>query len=331
MLITLDIFISLFLLVIPFFCFYMQNKNIKTENQTFWMFIKSNKVELSIDFLIGLFFAFTYIAFRYLHNSWGMFSFIHVYMLLLALILPFALAYLCKNSPKSAYIVAFVMAFILFLSPMTRPIFLPLGRNDMNTIADWDMAIPFNLCNISAFIYIIAIITKNKILLGYMISFGMAGGIINNIQAHNTFRGFWYYTTWESYFMHILIIVIPIFMLLTNQIKPNLKNAAINIAWIFPFFLLAGFVINPLWNTNFHFTRPNGFTEQFLPTMQSPWIIFDAYVDPFYMVIFMSLIFAVVALIYSYSLLMYKSRVLFHFQPSQTNDQISDTNPTSIK
>jgi hypothetical protein len=294
--VALDIFICFILFSVSIFIFEVKRRK---------KIITVSWQRLTLYVLIGLFFAFTYCAFRFFHTPWKAFGFLHAYGLFASFALPFVLAYLCKGT-NSAKTVAIIMSVILFLSPITRPIFLPMSR-EMTSIASWDMAIPFNLCNISAIVFIIAVLTKNKTLLNYMITFGLFGGIINNIQAHNTFAGtFWFYLTWESYFAHFLIISIPIFMLLTGQIKPSIKHSAVNCIWIFPFFLLCGFLINPLWRTNFHFTSPIAFTKAFLPTLENPLEIFGSAVDPLYMGVLMIAVAAICVILYGISIFIYK-------------------------
>ncbi|MDR0383988.1 MAG: YwaF family protein [Christensenellaceae bacterium] len=277
-----------------------------------------NKVICAI---IGVFFAFSFLAFALFHSPWKAFGFLHIYGLLMSLALPFAIAYLCSKDISLAKRIALILSIILALSPLTRPFFLPLVRENMSEIKSWDMAIPFNLCNISAILYLIAVLTDNQVIKNYMITFGLFGGLINNVQAHNTDRGtFWFYLTWESYFVHVLIIVIPIFMLLTNQIKPNIKKAMWNVTWILPFFLLAGFLINPAWKTNFHFTVPNSFTKAVIPTMTEPWIIFGQPVDPIFMIGVLIMTAIACTLLYILSWFIYKRcRPKFSQIPSSPN------------
>lgn len=254
---------------------------------------------------IGLLFASTYLMLRYMHSPWALFGPLHLWLLVVTFILPFAMAYMVKGT-KKAKLVAVILSAVLLLSPLTRPIFLPMVR-EMNAIKDWDMAIPFNLCNISALVYLVAILLDNKTLKNYMITFGLFGGIINNIQVHNThINTFWYYLTWESYFVHILIITIPLFMILTGQIKPSVKHVLYNAIWVFAFFFLAGFLINPAWDTNFHFTRPIAFTEALIPTMENPLIIFGNPVDPLYMSIFAILVGVACVLVFLLNKFLYK-------------------------
>ncbi|MCL2570285.1 MAG: YwaF family protein [Firmicutes bacterium] len=255
---------------------------------------------------IGLFFAVTYLAFRYFHTPWTFFGFLHAYGLIATFIMPFALAYLCKGT-KQAKFVACVMAGVLLLSPLTRPIIMP-QMGTRNTVASWEYGIPFNLCNISALLFLAAILVDNKMFKNFMITMGVFGGIINNTQIHNVNSAnyFWFYHTWESYFVHALLIIIPLFMILTGQIKPCVKHALVNMIWLIPVYLLAGFVLNPLWGTNFHFTRPIAVVENIIPSMSSPWVIFDSYVDPLYMGGLFVLVIISCVILYLFSAALYK-------------------------
>lgn len=301
--IVIDILVALVLFLIPMIIFVIKNKS--GDKQTIMQKIMQNKRVSLMHALIGVFFAFTYFPLRYMHAPWKMFSFLHAYLLLFSFILPFALAYLVKGT-NSAKMLAIVLSAILLLSPLTRPFILPKVRT-MTSIASWDMAIPFNLCNISALIYLLAILINNQTMKNYMITLGLFGGVINNVQAHNTHAGtFWYYLTAESYFVHVLIIVIPVFMLLTNQIKPSYKHALYNAIWVFPFYFLAGFLINPAWKTNFHFTKPIAFTKGIIPTSSSPIMIFGEAVDPLYMTLMAVLVLVFGVLLFVLSNFLYK-------------------------
>lgn len=272
--VVIDILVELILFLSP--CVIFEIKRRKSNER-----LADKKLDLIFHILIGIFFAFTYIPYRYFYKPWRRFSFLHIYGLLSTLIMPFVLAYLCKGT-NWAKGIAIALSLVIFISPITRPIFLPKVRK-MTSIASWDMAIPFNVCNISALIYIFGVVTKSQVIKNYMITFGLFGGIINNVDAHNThIPTFWYYLTWESYFVHSIIIVIPIFMVLTGQIKPDIKKAYVNALWLLPFYIFAGFFLNPLWKTNFHFTKPSSVGE-LLPQMSHPLHIFGEPVDPLYM------------------------------------------------
>ena len=303
MFIAINVLAATILFAVPIVIWYIRNKKgqfVHTGDRT----LRFSR-EFLLHLLIAMFFAFTYLAFAYFHTPWTWFGFLHVYALIATFILPFALAYLCKGT-RAAKTVAIVLSAILLLSPITRPlIFWSWGRGP--AITAWEYAIPLNLCNISAIVFIIAILTNNPILKNYMIALGMFGGIINNVQIHNTHvNHFWYYFNWESYIVHALIIIIPIFMLLTNQIKPNWKHAAYGFAILIPVYLLKGFLLNPLWGTNFHFTYPIAFTRDILPTMSNPWIIFNNPVDPLHMLGMFVLVTAASTLLFLFSTFLYK-------------------------
>lgn len=305
MLIVLDIFVAALLFFVPIICFVAKRRKNNNTKQSLCEIFATDKKDILINSAIGCFFAFTYIAFRYYHTPWIFFGFLHIYGLIATFIMPFALAYIVKGT-KQAKTVAIVLSGLLLLSPLTRPLILP-SFGTRNTVADWAYAIPLNLCNISAILYLIAILTNSGILKNYMITFGFFGGLVNNIQIFNTqVNYFWYYFTWESYFVHALLIIVPIFMLLTNQIKPDVKQAFLyNGIWVLALFFLAGFLLNPFWGTNYHFTKPMD-ALRFLPSLKNPLIIFGAEVDPVYMLCFAVLILAACVLLYYLCLVIYK-------------------------
>jgi len=257
--------------------------------------------------VIGVFFAFTYFAFVNWHTSWYLFSDLHVYGLIATLILPFALAYLVKGTGMEKN-VAIVMALILFLSPITRPFLLvgpfSLMRNGYyrTAIIHFEYAIPLNICNISAIIYLFALLLPAQgkvanVIKGYMITIGFFGGLVNNIQTHNDHVDyFWYYFNWESYIVHALIMIIPIYMVLTKQIEVKFKDQLWNLAWLIPGFFFMGFVLNPWFGFNFWFTQPIEFMS-FLP--QNFYLtIFGSSVYPLYMVLLLLLVLIACTLLY---------------------------------
>jgi len=266
------------------------------------------RIHFWIHVLVGIYFAFTLFAFSQWHTPWYLFSHLHLYGLLATFILPFALAYLVKGTGKEK-LVAIVMATLLFLSPLTRPFILagPLRVfQDTGvyraTMLDFEYAIPLNICNISAVIYLFALVLPAKgviakIIKNYMLTIGFFGGLVNNIKTHNAHVDFfWYYFNWESYIVHALIMVIPIYLVLTNQIEIQKKYQAYNLAWLFPTYLIMGFLINPLIGFNFWFTTPIDFLS-FLP--QNFYVtLFGSAVYPTYMMVQLLLVLASCVILY---------------------------------
>jgi len=258
--------------------------------------------------LVGVYFSLTFLAFSEWHTPWYLFSNLHLYGLLATFILPFALAYLVKGTGKEK-LVAIVMAVILFISPLTRPFILagPLrGLREYGvyrtTILDFEYAIPLNLCNISAIVYLIALLlpakrTLSKIIRNYMLTIGFFGGLVNNIETHNGHVNFfWYYFNWESYIVHALIMIIPMYMVLTNQIEIRKKYQVYNLVWLVPAYFIMGFLINPLIGFNYWFTTPVEILS-FLP--QDFYLtLFGGNVYPVYMMLQLMLVLAACAILY---------------------------------
>lgn len=258
--------------------------------------------------LVGVYFSVTFLAFTQWHTPWYLFSDLHLYGLIATFILPFALAYLVKGTGKEK-LVAIVMAVMLFLSPLTRPFILAgplrsLGGYGVyrTTVVDFEYGIPLNICNISAVIYLLGIVlpTKGisaKIIKGYMLTIGFFGGLVNNIKVHNEHVDFfWYYFNWESYIVHALIMIIPIYMVLTDQIEIRKKDQVYNLMWLMPTYLIMGFLINPLIGFNYWFTTPMAFLW-FLP--QNVYLtLFGRSVYPTYMMSQMLLVMVACAILY---------------------------------
>jgi len=279
--------------------------------------------------LVGIYFALTFLAFTMWHTPWYWLSNLHLYGLLATFIMPFALAYLVKGTGKEK-LVAIVMAVILFLSPFTRP-FILAGPHSLiyeygryrTTILDFEYAIPLNICNISAVIYLFALLlpTKGKIsniIKGYMLTIGFFGGIINNLQTHNGHVDFfWYYFNWESYIVHALIMIIPIYMVLTNQIEVSKKDQVYNLMWLIPTYFIMGFLINPIIGFNFWFTRPIDFLS-FLP--QNFYLtLFGSHVYPIYMILQLLLVLTACLILYIGFDLLYKKMTPYFSSKEECN------------
>jgi len=328
MILTLHIIVSLILFCVPFLVRFFNIDRV-TVSQTyhtngfsgvFRTYFGGKVIDgkaLTINFLIGVFFAMVYMSFIYLADDWTMISPLHIIGLLATFVMPFALAYLCRNSPRGARALAIVLSSIILLSPVTRPIYFPLFKGNALTMKGMEMAVPLNLSNICALVFIVGIITRNKIITGFMISVGLAGGIINNVQVHNPqYSDFWHYLNWESYFVHALMIIIPIFAVLTGQIKLDKKVALKNFYWFVPWFYLSGLVLNPLWGTNYNFTAPIS-TLSFLPTFLE-FSIFDSQAYPIYMTCVLILLSIVCTICYLFGVFL-QSTVSKYFMKENAN------------
>ena len=261
------------------------------------------KIHFTLHAFIGIYFAFTYFAFRTWHTPWYFFSFLHGYALVATLIMPFALAYLVKGTNK-AKTVALVLSGVLLLSPITRPFILWGDEVSRTALVDFEYAIPFNICNISALVYILALLLPKQHIItntlkNYMITLGFFGGLINNIQTHNGHVNyFWYYFNWESYIVHALIMIIPMFMVLTGQIKVSKKYISYNLTWLIPTYLFLGFVLNPWIGFNYWFTSPIEFLSA-LPGQTYALTLFATSVYPIYMTVLFCIILLAFGLLYA--------------------------------
>jgi len=316
MILTLNIIVSLLLFCVPFLVRFFNIDRV-TVSQTyhtngfsgvFRTYFGGKVIDgkaLTINFLIGVFFAIVYMSFIYLADDWYTFSPLHIIGFVSTFIMPFALAYLCKNNPKGARIVAIVLSCILLLSPITRAIYMPIHWDKPLTMQKMEMAVPFNLSNICALLFIIGILSKNKTIAGFMISVGLSGGILNNIQTHNPdWPWFWNYLNWESYMVHALMIIIPMFAVLTGQIKLDYKAALKNLYWFIPWFFITGFVFNPMWGTNYNFTAPIDILN-FLPKFLEI-TVFSAHVYPIYMFFVLILLIILCAIFYLFGVFLEK-------------------------
>ena len=260
---------------------------------------KNSKLHFFLHLLVGVFFGLTIFMFTTFDQGWGMFSLLHLYGFIATFILAVALAYLVKGTNK-AKTVALIMCAIILISPIARP-FIYLGpENYMGNglyrtyIADFEYAFPFQLCNIAALIYVFALLVPattlfSKVVKNFMITIGFLGGIVNNIQAwYLELGGFWHFVIWETYILHVFIMVIPIFIVLTDQIEFDLKHVLYNMIWIAPLFILMGLVINPIMGLNYWFTAPFNVLYLIPHGIYFPWMGTTIY--PVYMLLLFLLI-----------------------------------------
>jgi len=304
---VIDLAISLILFALPMFILKVKKQKQIGKCDNPLNDKKQLKINVMLHALIGIYFAGTYLAFRNWHTPWYLLSRLHIYGLIATLIMPFALAYLVKGTNK-ARLVAISLSVLLFVSPLTRPFILAgplrhLGDEIYRTnFANFEYAIPLNICNISALVYIVALLLPKRssvtgAIKNYMITLGFFGGIINNVQAHNGHVDFfWYYFNWESYIVHALIMIIPMFMLLTDQLKISKKFQLYNLTWLTPAYLFFGLVLNPWLGVNFWFTAPIDFLSM-LP--QSHYFaLFGGTVYPVYMMSIALIVLAACLILY---------------------------------
>jgi hypothetical protein len=141
--------------------------------------------------LSGIVLGLYYYLFRYHSSPWSSYNMLHLAVMPLGFIMPFALAHMTKGTSLHRK-VAIILGSIIILSPLTRPFFVPIASNLHlgDPIGDWYKVIPLNLCNISALIYLPAIIFKNKVGHMYMCTFGVLGGILNIVYPVNNSASF---------------------------------------------------------------------------------------------------------------------------------------------
>ncbi|MDR3021719.1 MAG: hypothetical protein LBU60_03485 [Clostridiales bacterium] len=314
-----DILICLILFIVPFMVFFCKTyhkrnliSNVNDCKVLDLKYLFDDKKTANLHIIIGVYFACVYLAFRYLGSNWYVGSPLHIIAFLSTLIMPFVLAYLCKGTKKVARTVAIVLSGILLLSPLSRPFIwwangggagLFWGEHPLTgvpqSVLTWEAAIPLNMSNLCALLFLVSICTKNKMLVGFMVCVGLTGGVINNVNVNNGhMKVFWYYLTWESYFVHALMIIIPIFVLLTNQVELKAKPTLKNYYWFIPWFLITGFLLNPLWGTNYNFTWYQKILQKILPYLNHPIGFLNGQFDPLYMSCVLVLLSAMFVLFY---------------------------------
>jgi hypothetical protein len=210
-----------------------------------------NKKYLIIDILLGIFYATTYLMWRYLANNYHIGSPFHIFVLLSAFLLPFIIHYYTAKNEKLSHRVALILSIIVFALILSRFITWPLVLGS-SILA----ALPLNICNIMAVIGLISLLTNNKFLKNIFASIGLLGGAVSLLQAFNEgTNSILNYLSIDSYFLHLLLVTIPIYMILNNIVDFDVKIILKSI-YFFPIYYLFCYFFNHYFSTNFLYTLP---------------------------------------------------------------------------
>jgi hypothetical protein len=217
--------------------------------------VKKNKdslIVLIINLVVSTLFG---IALIIQHQDFSKFSFLHISNFLFFLVLPFVLFLYCKTE-KSKKIVTYVLTGCFLLFFIVKLFFdIPIYQK-----------LPLNVCNIVCVFILIRFFIKPKWMDSYIVTFGILGYVMNlllgqwfsniafDMKLSTTVQiDFFFIRTFESNQIHNLYITYVVYLLLTKQIKPDLKESLKNLFWIIPVYFILVFT-NQIYEFNFFFT-----------------------------------------------------------------------------
>ena len=142
--------------------------------------------------------------------------------------------------------------------------------------------LPLHICGISS-LFIIArpfylkgksrfIKTLAKLLDNYLVCFAFLGALLNVFfpPVHGFGLDFFNLRTFVSNMIHWSFFTVSIYYLLSGEIKPNKKMAAMNLLWLIPAYIMFIF-LNSFFGSNFFFTNRDGNPIVFLFDLFPVW------------------------------------------------------------
>ncbi len=148
-----------------------------------------------------------------------------------------------KRSYEDRYILVFIMAITLFLQ--FNQLFSSLGELTCKRM-------PFQLCNIAAYLILVSIVSKNRSLFLFNILINVAGGIIAAIVMDvNKDKGILNHGNVHYILEHHNVIVVPLLCLILGIFKPitqkDFKNYAIYFTAYYLFVFILGTTFNAIY------------------------------------------------------------------------------------
>ena len=147
-----------------------------------------------------------------------------------------------KRPFEDRYILVFILALTLFLQ--FNQLFSSLGELTCKRM-------PFQLCNIAAYLILVSIVTKNRSLFLFNILINVAGGIIAAIVMDVSGDGILRFGNVHYILEHNNVIVVPLLCLILGIFKPitnkDFKNFAIYFTAYFLFVFILGTTFNALY------------------------------------------------------------------------------------
>lgn len=157
-----------------------------------------------------------------------------------------------KKSVRRTYIL--VVACMLFVAAMAEEVWLlSIGHFTFMT------ELPLQLCGTMYVIIPLTVITQNRTLMEFVYSCGMPGAFLALLTP--TIQGYYFISFGYLIFMfiHTLIVYVPVFLLVTGELKPQLRSLHKS-AGIFFFLVILDFVVDRVLGSNYLYLNwaPNG-------------------------------------------------------------------------
>lgn len=142
--------------------------------------------------------------------------------------------YLNKKDNEKKYKFILILSFLGLLSHLIKPFFFPYNTYDMPDIL---RKITFeNICAVSALIYPIVLLTKNKVLTDYITTIGLIGGLAAFLYPTEVILGLFdsmevsyeiglfAFDSIRFFFVHYIIFIVPFLLLYYRMHKFELER-----------------------------------------------------------------------------------------------------------
>ncbi|WP_430787999.1 TIGR02206 family membrane protein [Virgibacillus flavescens] len=185
-----------------------------------------------------------YFTFKSADNYFTLYSFPHLSMLGLAVLLGITV-YALRNKEKAHYI-KFIILGGLIVSELTLNIWYFYS-------GEWDAAstLPFQLCSITLYLSVLMLLTGNYRLFEVTYFLGI-GGALQALLTPELYFGFPHFRFYQFFIAHISIVLASFYMIFVQRKAPVLKSVWRALLWIN---VVAGtvFLINKLTGGNYMF------------------------------------------------------------------------------
>lgn len=189
----------------------------------------------------------------------GLFSFIHIFLIVVVTILAICNYFISKKNHKYASIIILTCCIIMPISRLVRMI-MELSFS-LKTLVE---ILPFHLCHIMSFVIPIIYFSKCKKAYPCVMFYGFLGGTMTFL-----FGDYYQYNVLNFYDIESIILHTMLILVFTSSYaKKDFRFKANNIHWIIIFlFLLCGWasIGNYLCDANFMYIRENGLPFTLLP------------------------------------------------------------------
>ena len=202
------------------------------------------------------------------------FSILHITWVIATILIMALIIYLYRRQNEAnRYRIQVAAAVLMALGYAGRWIWLAsIGHY---TIVE---SLPLQLCSISVFVELAAVITGNTILKEFTYSCGLPGAVSSLIIPGMGPYPFFSYFYLQFAVAHATLILIPLLWILVDGYRPNIRNLPKSVG-LFSFFVAIAFFVNLQIGSNYMFL--NHTRDNTLMTPFEAWLGYPYYLIPF--------------------------------------------------